>query len=71
MLRWEYRPGSALFLVWGQGRSDVASVGRYDLRRDARALFRSPGTNVVAARAPALGARLWALGYCTPPSAES
>ena len=31
VLRWEYRPGSALFLVWTQERYDEAPVGEFDL----------------------------------------
>jgi hypothetical protein len=30
VLRWEYRPGSALFLVWTQGRSAFQPVGNPD-----------------------------------------
>jgi hypothetical protein len=40
VLRWEYRPGSALFLVWTQGRSDYTSLeGRRSLPGDFRDLF--------------------------------
>jgi hypothetical protein len=40
VLRWEYRPGSTLFLVWAQGRTqDGLDVGTFDVRRDARNLF--------------------------------
>jgi hypothetical protein len=47
VLRWEYRPGSTLFVVWSQGRNDFAADGRFQLRRDASDLFRAPGTNVL------------------------
>jgi hypothetical protein len=40
VLRWEYRPGSALFLVWQQSREDVPTLGTFDLSRDYSALFR-------------------------------
>ena len=45
VLRWEYRPGSSIYLVWAQGRShfdDTAgSLGAYDMfRGDTRQLFR-------------------------------
>jgi hypothetical protein len=42
VLRWEYRPGSTLFLVWTQGRdwSDDAIPGRLHAGRDTRELFR-------------------------------
>jgi hypothetical protein len=46
VFRWEWRPGSTLFLVWQQTRSRRllptsadSSVGTFDLGRDARALF--------------------------------
>lgn len=32
VLRWEYRPGSALFLVWSQGRSGYLDGRAYDFR---------------------------------------
>ncbi|MFL5583128.1 MAG: DUF5916 domain-containing protein [Gemmatimonadaceae bacterium] len=40
VVRWEYRPGSALFLVWQQGR-ELYDPRAYDFefRRDARHLF--------------------------------
>jgi hypothetical protein len=34
VLRWEYRPGSTLFLVWQQRRSAYRSFGDFDLARD-------------------------------------
>ena len=39
VLRWEYRPGSTLFLVWAQGRTSDDSFERFDLRRSVRTLF--------------------------------
>ncbi|MEZ5316090.1 MAG: DUF5916 domain-containing protein [Vicinamibacterales bacterium] len=46
VLRWEYRPGSALFLVWQQGREDVAARGDFRFGRDVGAAFDAPATNV-------------------------
>jgi hypothetical protein len=46
VLRWEYRPGSALFVVWSQGRSDSDLLGRIHLRRDAERLRAAEPTNV-------------------------
>ena len=46
VLRWEYRPGSAIFVVGSQGRSyegDAAS----GIGSQARDLFAVPATNVV------------------------
>jgi hypothetical protein len=46
VLRWEYRPGSTLFVVWQQQRSGVESFGDFDLSRDSRGVFRAPPDNV-------------------------
>jgi hypothetical protein len=46
VLRWEYRPGSTLFLVWSQGRTDFDADGTFRLRHDAGELFGAPATNV-------------------------
>jgi hypothetical protein len=51
VLRWEYRPGSTLFVLWSQGRNDFAADGRFQLRRNANDLFRAPGTNVLLIKA--------------------
>jgi hypothetical protein len=47
VLRWEYRPGSTLFLVWSQARTDHASEGGLDLKEDSQRLFSAAGTNVL------------------------
>ncbi|HET7230327.1 MAG TPA: DUF5916 domain-containing protein [Longimicrobium sp.] len=50
VLRWEYRPGSALFVVWSSDRENFEPDGRFRPRRDLGRLFdggRSPGTNVL------------------------
>jgi hypothetical protein len=39
VLRWEYRPGSALFLVWQQGRSDSQVYTDRAFGRDIDRLF--------------------------------
>ncbi|MDQ3309161.1 MAG: carbohydrate binding family 9 domain-containing protein, partial [Gemmatimonadota bacterium] len=46
VLRWEYRPGSALFVVWQQDRSSFVPMGDFRLGRDYGALFREPARNV-------------------------
>jgi hypothetical protein len=46
VVRWEYRPGSALFVVWQQGREDVASRGDFRFGRDFGRAFSTPGSNV-------------------------
>ncbi|HEV2149033.1 MAG TPA: DUF5916 domain-containing protein [Longimicrobiaceae bacterium] len=47
VLRWEYRPGSALFVVWSQGRSASDPDGGLRLARDARRLLSVEETNVL------------------------
>jgi hypothetical protein len=39
VVRWEYRPGSVLFLVWSQGRTGVLSNGDFSYGNDLRSLF--------------------------------
>ncbi len=46
VLRWEYRAGSTLFLVWSQGRTDVIEEGRFSYRQDMRDLFNVYPDNV-------------------------
>lgn len=51
VLRWEYRPGSALFLVWSQGRERANDYGDFSLGRDADRLFGAMPTNVLMIKA--------------------
>ena len=46
VLRWEYRPGSTLFLVWTQDRNDTDPFGDLQFGRDRRALFSADPTNI-------------------------
>ena len=46
VLRWEYKPGSTLFVVWQQGREDTLSSGRFRFSRDLGGVFDAPATNV-------------------------
>jgi hypothetical protein len=49
VLRWEYRPGATLFLVWQQNRSNQADgVGDFDFGRDFKSLRTTPADNVLA-----------------------
>ena len=48
VLRWEYRPGSTLFLVWQQNRSGTEDFGDFQFGRDAGSIFDAPGDNVFA-----------------------
>ena len=51
VLRWEYRPGSAVYVAWSQGRERLGGDGRLDLGRDLSSLFAAPGTNVLMVKA--------------------
>ncbi|MEO7455135.1 MAG: DUF5916 domain-containing protein [Gemmatimonadaceae bacterium] len=51
VLRWDYRPGSALYFVWQQQRSDFAPIGEFEARRDVGAIFRTVPTNVFLLKA--------------------
>ena len=46
VLRWEYRPGSALFLVWQQSRFGSIGSGDFDIGRDFNELWGVPPENV-------------------------
>lgn len=46
VLRWEYQPGSTLYLVWTQGRDDFDGImGTRSFSGDFRQLFRAPANN--------------------------
>jgi hypothetical protein len=45
VIRWEYRPGSTVFLVWQRAQQGEAALGDFDFSRDARALFDVPADN--------------------------
>jgi hypothetical protein len=47
VLRWEWRPGSTLYLAWQQMRESFDPVGDFDLARDQRALFRTRPDDVL------------------------
>jgi hypothetical protein len=51
VLRWEYRPGSALYLVWQQAREETESFGDFDFSRDFDGLFEIDPTNVIVVKA--------------------
>jgi hypothetical protein len=46
VLRWEYKPGSSLFVVWQQGREDEADYGGFKFSRDFGKVFSTPASNV-------------------------
>jgi Domain of unknown function (DUF5916)/Carbohydrate family 9 binding domain-like len=46
VLRWEYKPGSSLFVVWQQNRSGFADGGDFNFTRDFGGVFSTPAHNV-------------------------
>jgi hypothetical protein len=52
VVRWEYRPGSAIFLVWSQGRNqDDRNLGTFAPGRDYRDLFDARPDNTLLLKA--------------------
>jgi hypothetical protein len=47
VLRWEYQPGSSLFVVWQQSRSGFEELGTFDFDRDFGGVFSAPAQNVL------------------------
>lgn len=46
VLRWEYRPGSVLFVVWQQGRDGFAADGRFRFGSNFGDIFEAESSNV-------------------------
>ena len=46
VLRWEYRPGSTLFVVWNRSGSDDSRPGRFSPWQDLGTAFGAEGTHV-------------------------
>jgi hypothetical protein len=51
VLRWEYRPGSALFFVWQQSRASFTQLNNFELGRDFDELWGAPPVNVFVLKA--------------------
>lgn len=47
VLRWEYKPGSALFVVWQQGREGFRPDSQFRFGRDYGDIFSTPSANTV------------------------
>ena len=47
VMRWEYKPGSALFVVWQQGREGFSQRGDFRFGRDFGDAFSAPSTNTL------------------------
>jgi hypothetical protein len=46
VLRWDYKPGSALYVVWQQGREETLDRGDFQFGRDFGRVFAIPARNV-------------------------
>ena len=46
VLRWEYRPGAALYAVWSQGRADDSGRRDFELSSGFNDLMNLPATHV-------------------------
>jgi hypothetical protein len=51
VLRWEYHPGSTLFLVWNQNRFNSFSNPRFRALRDLGGIFRDDMQNILLVKA--------------------
>jgi hypothetical protein len=51
VVRWEYRPGSTLFVVWQQGRSGQGTPGAFDVKGDFGELFATRPDNTILLKA--------------------
>jgi hypothetical protein len=45
VLRWEYKTGSSLYLVWSQGRTDIAEGGENNFGQYAKDLWNTHPRN--------------------------
>ena len=51
VVRWEYKPGSTIFLVWSQNRNESVANGNFNLADDMRNLFENHPYNVFLLKA--------------------
>ena len=51
VMRWEYRPGSTVYFVWQQNRSDTDPTGDFRFSRDRGALFDAHPDNIFLVKA--------------------
>jgi hypothetical protein len=47
VVRWEFRPGSALYVVWNENRADPELRGDFSFSRDLRAIPNAPSHDVL------------------------
>ncbi|WP_346860446.1 DUF5916 domain-containing protein [uncultured Draconibacterium sp.] len=46
VLRWEYRPGSIVYLVWSQNRNSYTNIGKFNFNNDIGDLFDEQPNNI-------------------------
>lgn len=51
VLRWEYNPGSTLFVVWQHQQADRGRAGDFDISRDVGALLTAPADDILMIKA--------------------
>ena len=51
VLRWEYMPGSTLYFVWTQSRSDFEDVGEFNFGSSMRRMLQAPAENIFMIKA--------------------
>ncbi|HLG57184.1 MAG TPA: DUF5916 domain-containing protein [Vicinamibacterales bacterium] len=47
VMRWEYKPGSTLFVVWQQGREGLGAPRAFHVGRDYADIFSTPSSNAL------------------------
>jgi hypothetical protein len=51
VMRWEYKPGSTLFVVWDLSQADRSRPGDFSPLRDLRTAFRADATHIFMVKA--------------------
>ena len=51
VFRWEYRPGSVMYVAWAHSRSGNFTQGDFQFRRDFNAMFQNVPDNVFLVKA--------------------
>jgi len=51
VLRWEWRPGSNLYVAWQHRRFGTVGPGDFDFARDVGAVFTTPADNILVVKA--------------------
>jgi hypothetical protein len=46
-MRWEYKPGSTLFVVWQQGRDGLGTPSAFHYGQDFGDIFAIPSSNAL------------------------